>query len=142
MSSLAVWQWLTACLTEGANGWLSHAADPTLQGVLLHLELTVFKTKVRATKCFSPVSHQKWDCHHGFTIPITTPGQSLVPFLCSYCAHLFLPQSGAGMWLRDRVLPGRHEVLHWVPALRAKGFSNGSSCLSTHRCHVAAQEND
>ena len=75
-------------ITGEADGWLSHAADPTLQGVLLDLELTVFKTKVRALKSFSPVSHQKWNCHHGFTIPITTPSQSLVPFLCSYCAQL------------------------------------------------------
>lgn len=99
-------------------------ANPTLQGVLLDLELTVFKTKVRAPKCFSLVSQQKWDCHHGFTIPITITSQSLVPFLYIYCAHLSslvpatVPVLGCGSELER--LPSRHEALHWVPALKQR----------------------
>lgn len=91
------------------------------------------------------VSHQKWDCHHGFTIPIISPSQSLVPFLCPYCAHLssLVPATGPGLGCGSEIecLPGMREALHSVPALRTKGLWNGSSCLSTHWCYAAAREN-
>lgn len=69
LSSLAVRQWLRACLTGEADGWLSHAADPTLQGLLLDLELTVFKTKVRAPKCFPPEMGLSPWFHHPYNHP-------------------------------------------------------------------------